>query len=372
MEKDLWNEKEIKNLLDNYKTNDVYELSYILKTKNIKQIYLKLSRMKLNCKKVSRQEYHDLNEVFKDYKRLLNNEIQKMKKDYIIEYDILLFKYYLRKNDIQATKEFIYNMHFSNFLKQAKLYSRIKKKWHSCFEFVSMCFPQMNLKEYNFNTLQVREGFWNKDYNCFDMIHSGINKALKDFTIKSPSEILLFNLDNIYKYFHKSMIYYRGVGILEKYLNYKNIKVSNIRIVDNMRFDSNEELSLYRYLKANYNIIKNNKIFFKNKNVKYKPDFFINYNQNNIIVEYFGLYKEKPNNIVYIKYKEKTIEKIKYFSNLDNYKFIAIYPKDLKSGFKGVRNKLTSFFMLNFNVDINNVKEGEKVGKTIFECTSTI
>uniref|UniRef100_UPI0035A1569F hypothetical protein n=1 Tax=Clostridium sp. TaxID=1506 RepID=UPI0035A1569F len=122
-----------------------------------------------------------------------------------------------------------YNIHFVDVLIKAKLWSRIKKKWHSCFEFISQCFPELKLKEYNFKTLQVREGFWDKDYNCFDMINYGIEQAIKDFYISSPVDILLFNLADIYKYFHKSMIYYRGMGIFYKYFNHKNININNIK-----------------------------------------------------------------------------------------------------------------------------------------------
>lgn len=114
--------------------------------------------------------YANLNDVFVDYKKLLNGEIKRFRRQYHLNYDIILFKYYLKKNSIIPTKEWVYNIHFANFLKECKLWSRIKKKWHSSFEFISACFPKYNLKEYNFKTLQVREGFWLKDYNCYDNI----------------------------------------------------------------------------------------------------------------------------------------------------------------------------------------------------------
>ena len=188
-----WTEKEIQILKEKYKDNDVFELSYILK-RTRQQIWTKLNNLNLKCKKISRTEYHNLNQVFIDYKRLLSNKIRKFKSDYNLEYDILLFKYYLKINNIQITKEFIYNIFFSKLLKDAKLYSRIKKKWHSCFDFISRCFPEMKLKEYNFNTLQVREGFWSKNYNCFDMISNGIDSAINDKVINDQSEVLLFDL----------------------------------------------------------------------------------------------------------------------------------------------------------------------------------
>jgi len=351
LDKIIWTDEEIQILKEKYKYNDVFELSYILK-RTRQQIWVKLNNLNLKCKKINRTEYHNLNQVFIDYKRLLNNEIKKFKTDYILEYDILLFKYYLRINNIKITKEFIYNIFFSKLLKDAKLYSRIKKKWHSCFDFISRCFPEMKLKEYNFNTLQVREGFWNKDYNCFDMISNGINSAINDKVINDPSEILLFDLKTIYKYFHKSMIYYRGIGIIKEYLIYKNIKIENINYIDNIRFDSKEEILLYKFLKNYYNIIKNDKILFNNKSGRYKPDFFIYYNDIIIILEYFGMYKNESKYLMFQKYKEKTIDKINYFNSLDGYYFIDLYPTDLKNNFEGIRNKLISFFMSNFNIDL--------------------
>ena len=133
---------------------------------------------------------------------------------------------------------------------------------------------------------------------------------------------------------------------------YKNIKIENINYIDNIRFDSKEEINLYNFLKKYYNIIKNDKILFNSNNGRYKPDFFIYYNDIIIILEYFGMYKNKPKHSMFKKYKEKTIDKINYFNTLDDYKFIDLYPTDLKNNFEGVREKLTSFFMSNFNIDL--------------------
>jgi len=359
-----WTDEEIELLKDNCSNKDVLELSYIL-NKSQEQIWRKIYKLNLKCKKIDKSEYHNLNEVFIDYKRLLNNEIKKFKKDYNIKYDTILFKYYLKINDINITKDFVYNIYFSKLLKDAKLYSRIKKKWHSCFEFITKCFPEMKLKEYNFKTLQVREGFWDKDYNCFENIKEGINNALKDKIIEDKKEILLFDKDTMQKYFHKSMLYFRGVCILEKFLSFYNIKHDKLNYYNNIRFDSFEELKLYKYINTLILILKNNKIMFNNNLVRYKPDFFIYFNNKIIIIEYFGMFKEKPHNQTYQTYKDKTIAKIKYYNKLDNYLFIDFYPNDLKNNFKGVRDKLTSFFMSNFNVDINTLKGGDIVDKTV-------
>lgn len=351
-----WTEEEIQILKDNHKYNDVFELSYMI-NRTRQQIWEKLDRFNLKCKKIDRTKYHNLNQVFIDYKRLLNNDINKFKTDYTLEYDILLFKYYLKINNIKVTKDFVYQIHFSKLLKDAKLYSRIKKKWHSCFDFISRCFPSMKLREYNFNTLQVREGFWNKDYNCFQNIKEGIITAFNDKAINSEKEILLFDLKLTYKYFHKSMIFFRGVNILEKYLTFFNIKHDRLKYYNGIRFDSYEELKVYKFISKYIQIVKNNKIYFRNKDTKYKPDFFIFFNDYKIIVEYFGMFSKKPFNEIYVNYKVKTLEKIEYFNSLNDYIFLDLYKEDINNNFEGVREKLTSLFMNNFNIDINKLQK---------------
>ena len=53
-------------------------------------------------------------------------------------------------------------------------------------------------------------------------------------------------------------------------------------------------------------------------------------------------------------YVKKTKIKNQYYRLRDDIYFIDLYPSDLKNNLQGVREKLTSFFMLNFNIDINN------------------
>jgi len=84
----------------------------------------------------------------------------------------------------------------------------------------------------------------------------------------------------------------------------------------------------------------------------YVPDFIIEDFGKPIIIEYYGMMNNKSHNIIYKNYCQKTKDKnIYYWSNSDIY-FIDLYPDDLKNNFEGVRNKLISFFMSNFNIDI--------------------
>lgn len=348
-----WTEEEITILKNNCNTNDIHELSLLIRNKTISQITKKLSLLGLKYKKVDKSKYKNLNQVFKDYKRILNAEIVRFIKDYPVQYDVLLFKYYIKKKNIIVNKDFLYNIYFSKLLKEAKLYSRVKKKWKSCFEFITACFPQYHLKEYKFKYLQVREGFWEKDYNCFDNIKEGIKKAKHDNMILYDKDILTLEFNLLYKYFHKSMIFFRGVSILEKYLTFHNIEYvdSNSYYYKNIRFDSKEEMCVYKILNNYLNVDKNKKPFLSKKQ-KYIPDFISNYKNYKIIIEYFGLYKKQPKDKIFVEYNKKTKDKIEYFNNLQGYYFISLFPSDLKNNFEGVRNKLMSFFVDNFNIDL--------------------
>lgn len=343
----IWSDEEIEILKMNANHRDIYDLERLLGfNKTRRQIYKKLSNLGLNTNRAKVIKYQGLPEVFKDYKRILDGEIKGFTKQYPKEYDIILFKYYLKRTNINPTKEWVYNLHFSKFLRECKLWSRIKKQWYFSFEFISACFPRYNLKEYDFKILQVREGFWDKDYNCFDNIREGIKRLYRDGIIQHDSQILNLDFNTIYQYFSRTMIYYKGIGILYAYLDFFNIKYNKRLIHDEIKFDSMEELSVYKYIKHNFfqNIEKYKGTMFYNKknNESYIPDFIIK--DKNIIIEYFGLYVNREHEFIK-DYRNKTHRKIKYFNNIEGYEFIDLYPDDLKNDFEGVRNKLTPFIM---------------------------
>ena len=361
-----WTTEEVDILKNNCKNKNIRQLKLLLKNKKESQIRKKCILLDLNIKHVNRNRYRNLYEVFVDYKRLLNGEIKRLIKDYDVNYDILLFKYFLYKNKIEINEDFLYNIKFTEFLKIAKLHSRCKKKWHSSYEFITNCFPKYKLKEYNFTTLQVREGFWLKDYNCFDNIKNGIINAKKDGVIKKDEEIMLLPINVLYKYIHKSMLYFRKFKIIYMYFDFYNIKISSPLWFDNSRFDSKEEVMVYKYIKCDLklNINKNTVHKFNNKkyNESYVPDFYIEYKCKKIIIEYFGMYRDRSSNDVYTNYKNKTHRKNEYYKSNSNICFIDLYPNDLKNNFAGVRKKLTSSFMQNFNI---NLKGGESFEEKI-------
>ena len=108
---------------------------------------------------------------------------------------------------------------------------------------------------------------------------------------------------------------------------------------------------------------------------KFYPDFVIEYisinnekiklNKQNII-EFYGMYNEnKTNNPIIQKYVKKTKVKEKFYSARDDIYYIGIFNKDLTYNFRGLKKKLESFFMSNFNIDINNTNDNNNLKNVI-------
>lgn len=146
--------------------------------------------------------------------------------------------------------------------------------------------------------------------------------------------------------------------------------------------DSLEEKKLFDYIYSNLNIIdiksigiyKKYKFYNDKYNEYYIPDFIIKKYSDlifdkPIFIEYYGLYVPGNKCNMIIKYIEKTKRKNEFYKSQEDIYFIDIYPDDLKNNFRGVKNKLTSFFMYNFNMNISNIKNIEEGGE-MFESTS--
>jgi len=71
-----------------------------------------------------------------------------------------------------------------------------------------------------------------------------------------------------------------------------------------------------------------------------------------VIIEYYGMYNTENKHPIYTKYVAKTHRKNKFYKSKQDIYFIELYPEDLLNSCSGVRKKLTSFFMENFNLDI--------------------
>lgn len=124
-----------------------------------------------------------------------------------------------------------------------------------------------------------------------------------------------------------------------------------------------EEKGVFDYIYRYLNIktiksfgLKRDKMFFNyDYNEQYVPDFKIE-NINNdllldkpLVIEYYGLYSPKNKSKKIQIYVNKTNRKNNFYKNNNLFYFIDLYPEDLKNNYEGVRNKITQFFIKNFN-----------------------
>jgi hypothetical protein len=202
---------------------------------------------------------------------------------------------------------------------------------------------------YEWELKQVPSNFWDEKENRI--------KAMKQYINKN--NILLEDISNIFTYLYCE-IHKFGVP-LKKYYNcnihawidecYPGIFKSeefNLYIAsDGTKLKSCGELIIHEYLISIFsNVIyyrgNNNSIKWHNedKDENYIADWLIN---DNIIIEYFGMYC-KTSKLQHIKnYIIKTDNKIEYFNKLDKYNFISLFPKDLNQNLKGVKEKLQQY-----------------------------
>ena len=153
--------------------------------------------------------------------------------------------------------------------------------------------------------------------------------------------------------------------------DFKIIKCSNNEYL----FNSYEERDVFEFIYNDLDISsiesiglnKINKFYNKKYNESYFPDFKVKTVGDNMLpkivyIEYYGLYDLKNNSKRVRTYIDKTHRKNEYYKSNNNICFIDLYPDDLKNNFAGVRKKLTSLFMQNFNI---NLKGGESFEEKI-------
>lgn len=111
------------------------------------------------------------------------------------------------------------------------------------------------------------------------------------------------------------------------------------------RFDSLEEAQVYEELiKITKGVIYNPRDDENRVEIMgMVPDFIIHTNNGCYLTEYFGLYSENTHNSDRLRnYMRKHSVKIEKYKELESlgYKYLFIYPKDLKNNFEGLKNKV--------------------------------
>lgn len=184
-----------------------------------------------------------------------------------------------------------------------------------------------------------------KKNRIFDMKFL-IEKDLKLPIEKTPLYITRNFLKN-----HASPLYY----ILNKGIYYKNLfqwiedcypnrfieADFNIGVIRN-KFDSIEESKIHEILKSSFrNTIYNQRNTEHEIRIKnLEPDWFILLDNKCILVEYFGLYSDNPNNSRTKMYAKKMKTKLERYEDITNYEKLFIYPYDLKDDNKGLLEKI--------------------------------
>lgn len=322
------------------------------------------------------QEF-ELNRTSGNYYKNDNNKVKAI--DYVIN------KYNITLEDVLNNK---FNLDSNQIM--SSIYHKYFKGYHEFWKWY------YNKKDIIIRDLDFRikpNNFWESETNR--------NEALKDLifnklNIKNIEKDIPKYINGVYlkieypgiiqvcnKYYGSTNFYKWCINIFPKYKNvWTEENFGKIYLAfDGSKCNSMEERILYEFIKKEINkyikaigISRNKKYRFDisedDRYNKIYPDFVIEYiDKNNIktqfkkpiIIEYYGLYNENHNNKISKIYYEKTIFKENFYKSRDDIYYIGIFPKDFKKKFQGVREKLTSFFMSNFNIDITKINNKEGV-----------
>ncbi len=261
--------------------------------------------------------------------------------DIEITYDILnkiLINYI---NEYNIIIEDIYNYDYIKLFQECNIYNFIS---NNTLDFLVKYYDY----KYPGYKFKLRGNNYYKEINnrIFDL------KYLIEEDLKIPIEKIPLYLTNtsIARLENKSLYY-----VLKIYYNYylfdwinecypnKFIETDfNVSIIRN-EFGSEEEHMIHDILTSKFkNVLynKRNTVMTVNFNGMI-PDWFVFTQIGVWIVEYFGLYVENKNSKMVNDYVERTDNKIDKYDEFKNYKFVYLYPDDLKENMKGVKEKIS-------------------------------
>lgn len=350
-----WNKEKEKKLISFASSNDIHKIYALFPEHTSKFIEQKMRELglidKTNLSKVKmilNKNYLDnlnLNDILLVYKKILSGDIEGFS---FINLDreqiIFVFKYYLKKSNLNLKREDWLHVLFGDILGNAKLRDIVKNNFSGYYEFITYCFPQYKFKVWEFKKLDVPNNYWKEKRNCYYHIESIIHQLIQSNILNNKTDLFLLGMDNLKKFFNKTMISLCGWNIFIEYFTSKGIDCSQCKalIYEDILFDSKEELEFYKELKSRGIKIKkcgkNTRFYNKKHREGYIPDFIVN---DDIIIEYFGLYGNNNR----FGYDEKTLRKIDFYSTLDEYQFIDAYPNDKRDNFDNIINKINILTM---------------------------
>jgi len=258
---------------------------------------------------------------------------------------------------------------------------------YSLYSLLILCYPQI----YNDGILfawEMKSCKWGNKDKRIKYLRELVLDRLKLHDFKSISVFLNPNIlrSSTYSNFYSALsAYYKSYSFYnwayESFPEYKNKWTEKdfgkvcIGIDGYSRLNSFKEKIVFDYIWNDLNIknilaigMKDNKkykYYDKNNECSYYPDFVIESKYSKpIIIEYYGMI-DYVDSKIRNAYRQKTYNKNKYYKMNNGIYFIDFYPSDLKSNCQGVKEKLTSFFMSNFNINISEVDENLNINNLI-------
>jgi len=171
--------------------------------------------------------------------------------------------------------------------------------------------------------------------------------CIKDGIIQEVSDLANKNLHNLMTQYNVARIHllYNVPFLLSmiygEEFSYEHNKTTTSQ-VDDTKLDSFEEMEIHNIIASNvedyYKPKMGDRYMFANQEYDetYVPDWIIN---NNIIIEYFGLWDKNAKSDYIRNYVDKCKRKIKYFKSLSEYLFIDLYVGDLENNCEGLIEK---------------------------------
>ncbi|QFT90642.1 hypothetical protein FIU87_18515 [Bacillus sp. THAF10] len=230
------------------------------------------------------------------------------------------------------------------FFQEQGLYGLIQEFNASPIELVNKLYPgQFEVTEFQ----RVPNRYWYSKENRI--------QALRTFCVKR--NIYRENIPNLTRsYFRK--VFPRFISLVDRHYDSKfhlwiiesfpeySFSPEEFRLhvgVDGQLCDSMEELQIHNFLLEwlkDAEVTREKTKFINSVSGEgYYPDWIIELQEQSIIVEYFGLFHSDK----YKGYKEKSERKMQYFQNLKGYKFLPIFPEDIKNiGYESIKNKFKS------------------------------
>lgn len=276
----------------------------------------------------------------------------------------IIIKYVLENEINLNTRDKLLNLDVK-LLKKYKIHFKIHNL-NSPYMVVALLYPEYNIQPYEMKNVSI--DYW-KDINNADsfMKHFVENilciNELTDIKNQIPAIFTYHNIRSmgygILSYIKYTYNYYNSFfDWLNKLYPEWNLEYEdfNKQITCNgIKLDSKEEVIVFDFLYENLgldvSIVRNkkeNSFYNEYYCENYIPDFIIkNNNGRDVIVEYFGLFRNNYGNSKILKdYYYKTVRKVEYFEKLKDYHFISIFNNEIKD-LNMLMDKINNFLIKN-------------------------